>query len=77
LQNPVVKEDTFEGLLTLHGVTKPVSGKFSISDQRAVEASFSVKLIDFAVAIPTFAGVTVADNVEVNVKIGNLTAAKQ
>jgi polyisoprenoid-binding protein YceI len=73
LANPTINEDTFEGMLTLHGVTKPVSGKFSMTSDRAVEANFTVKLSNFGVAIPQFGGITIADDVDIDVKIGNLT----
>ena len=72
IKNPAIKEDSFEGLLTLHGVTKPVTGKFTMNTERSVEANFTVKLSDFAVGVPSFGGITIADDVDISVKIENL-----
>lgn len=60
-------EQDWTGQLTMKGVTKPVKGhaKFSGTD---VEATFSVNLNDFNVGVPSFLGVTVAENVNVTVK---------
>jgi polyisoprenoid-binding protein YceI len=74
LQKPDLKDAEFEGILTLHGQSQPVKGKFSINDKLAADVSFKIKLSDFKVDIPTFAGVTVADDVEINVKIDKLGA---
>jgi polyisoprenoid-binding protein YceI len=74
LKNPELNESSFEGELTLHGVTHKVSGKFSLSQSRAVDAQFTVKLSDFKVEVPTFAGVTVADDVKIHVTIEKLNS---
>lgn len=71
---PSLKDDEFEGQLTLHGVTRPVSGRFSMTEKRAVEAKFSVKLSDYKVDIPSFGGVVVADDVDISVKIDKLNS---
>lgn len=59
----------FEGQLTLHGKTQTVSGsaKF-ISTSQSVEASFPIKLSDFEIDVPKYAGITVAQDVSVDVK---------
>jgi polyisoprenoid-binding protein YceI len=72
VQKPTLKDAAFEGTLTLHGITKPVTGTFSMGDKRDVSAKFDVKLTDFQVIVPSFAGITVKDEVEVNVKIDQL-----
>lgn len=74
VKKPKLDEADFEGVLTLHGQTQPVKGKFSISDKSAVDVAFKIKLTDFKVDIPSFAGITVADEVEVKVKIDKLGA---
>ncbi|MGE0633228.1 MAG: YceI family protein [Pseudobdellovibrionaceae bacterium] len=59
----------FSATLDLHGVQKPVQGEFTIvPDGAAVKiyAQFKLKLSDHNIKIPSFAGVTVADHVEVN-----------
>jgi polyisoprenoid-binding protein YceI len=71
-QSPKLDGATFEAMLTLHGETKPVSGKFSMTEDSQVNAEFSIKLSDFKVSTPSFSGVTVADLVEVKVKITKL-----
>jgi len=64
-------EDTdgkFNGELTLHGVTKEVNGTFAYeASEKKVNASFILKVSDYAIDIPSWMGVTVADLVEVNV----------
>lgn len=60
----------FKGLMTLHGVEKSVSGTADIRVSKviqSIDANFSVKLSDFGIQIPTFAGVTVAEDVKVKV----------
>jgi polyisoprenoid-binding protein YceI len=56
----------FKGNLTLHGVTKPVEGIARIErhgQSSTVHAEFTIKIDDYAIAIPVFAGITVADDV--------------
>lgn len=54
------------GQLTLHGVTKPVTGTVKTVGQ-TFTAEFTVLLSDFGVDIPTYMGVTVASDVTVKV----------
>ncbi len=56
------------GTLLLHGVEKPVTVAMKITaegDQLKCEAKFKLKLSDFSIEIPSFSGITVADEVEV------------
>jgi polyisoprenoid-binding protein YceI len=76
LAHPKISEQPFEGSLTLHGVTKPVRGKFTVGENRGVAADFKIKLSDFNVEIPKYLGVTVADEVNVEVKIAELKETK-
>jgi len=60
----------FHGNLTFHGVTKPVDGTAKISrheESLDVHADFKLKMSDYAIAIKPFAGVSVDDEVAVNV----------
>ena len=66
----------FTGQLTLHGVSKSVSGHFKISEEREVEADFKIKLSDFGIDIPRYAGITVADEVQIKVRIDDLNELK-
>lgn len=64
---------SFKGSLKFHGVEKEVSGIYSANlskDKSAVdgEAQFKIKLTDFGVAIPSFSGITVAEDVEIKVR---------
>ncbi|MDZ4676950.1 MAG: YceI family protein [Oligoflexia bacterium] len=59
---------SFQGKLTVHGVTKPVVGKTKIEREGntiSVEAGFTIKVIDFNIKTPSFAGITMADNVNI------------
>ena len=68
----------FSGNLTLHGVTKPVSGKATISrtgNQATADCQFTAKLSEFGIEIPKYMGITVAEDVTVDVSVvGGLTA---
>lgn len=76
LQTSSMSETPFTGLLRLHGVEKPVSGTFSLasngSSALTAEAKFEIQLSDFGVKIPTYAGITVANNVEVTASLKEL-----
>jgi polyisoprenoid-binding protein YceI len=61
----------FKGTLTLHGVSKPVTGTAKIEQKGknvSVHAEFTIKISDYAIAIPVFAGITVADEVSLVVE---------
>ena len=62
---------SFEGVLTLHGVEKTVNGTSKIErngSSISVNAEFGIKLSDFGIGIPSFAGITVAETVDVLVE---------
>jgi polyisoprenoid-binding protein YceI len=59
----------FDGILELHGVQKAVHGTFTLKNTPsgyAVNAKFPIKLSEYSIVVPSFAGITVADQVEVN-----------
>ncbi len=61
----------FKGSLTIHGVTKPVTGTVDVKKKATgynATANFETKITDYAIAIPSYAGVTVADSVKVSVQ---------
>lgn len=63
-----------KGLLTLHGVTKevPLTCKLTLKDSTANGAvDFKIKVQDFKIDIPSFAGITMADEVAVKVLVNN------
>lgn len=62
---------SFKGSLTMHGVEKPIAGTVDIKKKGTgyeITANFETKITDYAIDIPTYAGITVADNVKVTVK---------
>lgn len=61
-------ESDFVADLTLHGVTKKISGKAQRENDR-VKANFTVDLNDFAIKIPSYQGITVAQDVVINVDL--------
>lgn len=73
------KDLAFSALLTLKGIEKPVQGTYSVvksgSDSK-VEVSFPLKLSDFQIEIPSYAGITVAEEVNVQVT-SSLTRSTQ
>jgi hypothetical protein len=70
----------FAGRLLLHGVDQIISGFANIErklNQINVEANFGFKISEFAISSPGFAGITMADRVEVQVQFsGPLTTVK-
>jgi polyisoprenoid-binding protein YceI len=61
----------FQGVLTLHGTKKPVSGSVdlkTISPGVILSvASFAIKLPDFGIEIPKYMGITIAEDVQLTV----------
>jgi polyisoprenoid-binding protein YceI len=61
----------FEGTLLLHGVEKPVAGKVTLlqqGDKVSADAAFTLKISDHGIAKPGYAGITMAEDVDVTVK---------
>jgi len=59
----------FTGTLNFHGISKPVAGNLMIKKVSAkiqVSSKFQIKLSDYDVSIPSFAGIKVADSVEIH-----------
>jgi polyisoprenoid-binding protein YceI len=78
ITTPASQDIQFKGLLLLHGVEKPVTGTFKLlkgneeKESIAVDAKFEIKISDFGIDLPSYSGITVADQVSVNVLIPNL-----
>jgi hypothetical protein len=67
-----LKETAFQADLNLHGVTKPISGivTFAKADKYTTGvAKFTFKVTDFLPELPSYAGIKVADDVEVTVDL--------
>ncbi len=63
---------TFEGKLLLHGIEKVISGTVEIEKKKSeifITAEFSIKISDFEIDIPSFAGITMAEDVELRVQV--------
>lgn len=61
----------FQGTLTVHGVEKPVKGTVDIKKidmGYKVSAKFDAKISDHAIDVPSYTGITVADQVKVSVE---------
>lgn len=58
----------FTGTLSFHGISKPVDGVFDVEADGKnlnVKAQYSVKLSEFNIEIPSYAGIKVADKVDI------------
>lgn len=69
------QEIAFAGDLELHGVKKPVRGMADVksgADGANVQAKFTLEISDYQIGLPSYAGVTVADKVDVEVSLKNL-----
>ena len=63
-----LKSGSFKGTLTLKGETKPVSGDLTVKGKEA-QATFKIGIKDYpAIGVPSWLGITVADEVEITVK---------
>jgi len=68
-----LKDQTLQGVLFLHGVEKPVTGKINIEragTTATFKAEFDLKISDFNIAKPGFAGITMAEDVKVTLNGG-------
>ncbi|MGZ3769800.1 MAG: YceI family protein [Bdellovibrio sp.] len=69
LLKPSETKFPFAGILDLHGIKKNVTGDFTVNvgtEGTKITAVFQIKLSDYGIQVPSFAGITVADEVEVN-----------
>lgn len=64
-----IKDQDFDGILTLHGKDVPVKGVFSLNDKKIAQAEFKIKLTDFNIEIPEYLGVKVAEVVTIKTEI--------
>lgn len=71
-QTADLKGVKFDGKLTLHGVEKPVQGTATIkmlANSINIDAAFAVNTKDFDIVTPSFAGLTVAEEVKVTTQL--------
>lgn len=63
-----IADQKFTAMLKLHGVSKPVDGTYDVEPQGKnlkVHATYRLKLSDFNIEIPSYAGLKVADSVDI------------
>lgn len=61
----------FKGILNLHGVDQPIEGNASVTSDsklQKISAEFKIKLSQFKIEIPSFQGITVAEEVQIKVE---------
>jgi hypothetical protein len=66
------KDLTFKGTMTLHGVSHPIQGTLQETTEKTkitAHAEFELTISDYAIVIPTYLGITVADTVHVSVDL--------
>ncbi len=72
-KNQEIENQSFKGILNLHGVKKEIKGSFSLKYEEknsfaSGNADFNIKLSDFNIDIPSFSGITVAEDVNVTIE---------
>lgn len=70
LKDVIMKDLDFEGTLKLHGKESPIKGKTSLArkgNEITVDASFSTQVTAYGIDVPSFAGITVANDVSISV----------
>ncbi len=75
MKSPAIKDVVFKGDLTLHGVTKPIEGKFEISGAESTfsaRADFEVKMDEYGIEIPKYLGITVKNDVPISLSMTDL-----
>jgi polyisoprenoid-binding protein YceI len=68
LLKDALHQQKFSGTLQLHSVSKPVEGVFNLepsADRVLLKASYNINLSDFGIEVPNYAGIKVADVVEI------------
>jgi len=60
----------FSGTLLLHGVQRKITGTANVDTQGSqvsIAANFELKVSDYGITIPSFAGITMTDDVKISV----------
>lgn len=72
LEELVTNASSFKGKLLLHGVEKDVTGQTRITTKDGktkITAAFVINLKDYQIEIPSYQGITVAQDVDVSVDL--------
>lgn len=79
-KNPKPQITTFDGILKLHGVEKEMNGQIEIKEANLKSlggiAKFTLSLPQYGIAIPSFSGITMADQVDVEIKFKSQIESK-
>ncbi len=67
LADPKLDSSTLKAILQLHGEKREMDVSYSIDSNQNLMAEFQLKLSDFKVGVPSFMGVTVADEVKIKI----------
>lgn len=76
-KSPAVKDAKFKGDLTMHGQTKPIEGTFTIegdASKMKSHANFEVNIANYGIEIPKYLGITVKNEVPVEITMNDLQA---
>jgi polyisoprenoid-binding protein YceI len=71
IPDDLTSEIPFNGILNLHGIDQPIQGLVTInkeSKQQKLKADFKIKLSQFKIEIPSFKGITVAEDVQIKIE---------
>jgi hypothetical protein len=69
------QEQAFKGVLNFHGVEKNVDGVAKVANANGkltIDANFPITISDFKIEVPSYAGIKVADTVEVKAVVSAL-----
>lgn len=64
-------EGPFRGMLQLHGVSHPVNGKIALKAEEGeleIDCGYSLSIADFKIQRPSYAGISMTDDVKVSAK---------
>lgn len=71
-----LEQKEFNADFKMHGVTKPVKVEITLTKDKAATtavAKFKIKVMDYLDTLPSYAGIKVADEVEVTVDLKTIT----
>ncbi|MGE0631173.1 MAG: YceI family protein [Pseudobdellovibrionaceae bacterium] len=74
VKNSELKDQKFEGTMQIHGKEKPIAGTANFNGKDStLTAKMNLKISDYGVDIPSYMGITVSEDVEVEITSTNLT----
>jgi len=64
-----VGSDKFSGKMTLHGVTKSISGKVISSSSKSLKANFDLDITDYGIEKPGYKNIVVGQSLNITVSL--------